>query len=200
MVKVRLVGLRVTEAVAAAPVPDNATSCGLLRALLTKWTLAVRLPVVVGVKVTATLQEALTARDEGQELTMPKSPGFVPVRVTPIPVSVAVPLLVSVSVTEAVEEPTVCEPKVIDVGANRVAPAVPVPVRLTVWGLPEALSVIERVPFLFPTAVGVKVTLNVQLAFTARAAPQVVVLAKSPLADVLLIVRLAVPLFVKVTV
>lgn len=165
-----------------------------------KWMLAVRLPVVVGVKETATLQEALTARDEGQELTMPKSPGFVPVRVTPIPVSVAVPLLVSLSVTEAVEEPTVCEPKVIDVGANKVAPAVPVPVRLTVWGLPEALSVIERVPFLVPTAVGVKVTLNVQLVFTASVAPQVVVLAKSPLADVLLIVRLAVPLLVRVTV
>jgi hypothetical protein len=51
----------------------------------------------------------------------------------------------------------------------------PAPVRLTLCGLPVALSVIVIVPGWLPTAVGVKVTLMEQLAPGATEAPQVLV-------------------------
>ena len=57
----------------------------------------------------------------------------------------------------------------------------PVPVRLAVRGLPVALSVMVTVALRVPAAVGLKVTLMVQLAPTARLVPQVLVEAKSPL-------------------
>ena len=47
-----------------------------------------------------------------------------------------------------------------------------VPVRLTVWGLPVALSVRVTAALRTPLAVGVKVTLIVQLAPAATLAPQ----------------------------
>jgi hypothetical protein len=52
-------------------------------------------------------------------------------------------------------------------------PAVPVPLRETVCGLPGALSVTERVPLRLPVALGVKVTLTVQRAPAANELPQV---------------------------
>ena len=57
---------------------------------------------------------------------------------------------------------------------------VPVPLRLTLWGLVGSESL--RVTFAdrVPAAVGVNVTLRVQLAPDATLAPQVFVCAKSP--------------------
>ena len=57
---------------------------------------------------------------------------------------------------------------------------VPVPARLTCCGLPPALSVMFKVAERLPLAVGVKVTLNVQLAPAPNATPQLLVCAKSP--------------------
>ena len=51
----------------------------------------------------------------------------------------------------------------------------PVPERLTVCGLPLALSVTISVPVREPTAVGVKVTLMAQLEFAASELPQLFV-------------------------
>jgi hypothetical protein len=69
--------------------------------------------------------------------------------------------------------------------------AAPVPVRLTAWGLPLALSVMLTEAVRLPLAVGVKVTLIVQLPPAATELPQVLVWAKSPaLAPV--IIRLAI--------
>ena len=80
----------------------------------------------------------------------------------------------------------------------------PVPVSFTVWGLLEALSVIEREALLEPVAAGVKVTLIVQLAPAATLLPQVWVCAKSPGLDPVklkpVILSVAVPLLVRVTV
>src|SRR5438105_3019414 len=59
--------------------------------------------------------------------------------------------------------------------------AVPVPVRLVVWGLLLALSVTVRVAVRVPAAVGVKVTLIVQLPPAATLVPQLLVCVKSPL-------------------
>ena len=76
---------------------------------------------------------------------------------------------------------------------------VPVPVKLTVCGLPAALSVIVSVALTVPLATGVKETEIVQLAPAATLDPQVFVCEKSLLLLLtLVIVRVAVPVFVRV--
>ncbi len=74
------------------------------------------------------------------------------------------------------------------------------PERATVCGLPEASSVTLNVPVRVPSAVGRNVTLIEHLAPAASEPPQVLVSAKSPLAEMLVIVKVALPLFVSVTV
>src|SRR2546423_662758 len=59
--------------------------------------------------------------------------------------------------------------------ASGAAPAVPVPVRAALWGLPAALSVRVSDPVRVPAAVGVNVTLMVQLATAARGEIQLLV-------------------------
>ena len=68
-------------------------------------------------------------------------------------------------------------PKARLVGERLTAPAVPVPVpeKLTVCGLPLALSVMLTAAVRLPLAAGVKVTLIVQLAPAATELPQVLV-------------------------
>lgn len=78
----------------------------------------------------------------------------------------------------------------------------PVPLRLTVWVLFATsllLSVMVSVPVRVPAAVGVKVTLIVQLAPAVTEFPHVVVCAKSPLVAMLEMVSGASPLLVNVT-
>jgi len=82
--------------------------------------------------------------------------------------------------------------------------AVPVPLKLTVCGLPLALSVSVRLPERLPVAVGVNITLITQLppAATIVLVLQLVPLAdtaKSPIAAMPVKVRDAVPLLVTVT-
>ena len=81
------------------------------------------------------------------------------------------------------------------------------PLRLMVWGLPLALSVMLIVALRLPVVVGVKVTLKSQVAFGMSVVMQlagVVVEAKSPgLVPprlIALIMSGAVPVFVSVTV
>ena len=75
--------------------------------------------------------------------------------------------------------PTTWLAKVRLVGEMLTAGAVPVPVRLTLWGLPVALSARVTAALRVPLAVGVKVTLIVQLAPAATELPQLLVCAKS---------------------
>jgi hypothetical protein len=80
----------------------------------------------------------------------------------------------------------------------------PVPAKLTVCGLLEALSVSVRLPERLPAAVGVNVTLITQLllAATGTVVLQVVPLAaiaKSPVTVMLVKLKDAVPLLVTVT-
>jgi hypothetical protein len=65
------------------------------------------------------------------------------------------------------------------VGERLAADTAPVPVRLTLWGLPLALSARVMAAVRVPLAAGVKVTLIVQLAPAATLAPQLLVWAKS---------------------
>jgi hypothetical protein len=66
-------------------------------------------------------------------------------------------------------------PKETLVGERLTTGTVPLPARLTLWGLPEALSVMLRVPLRVPVAVGLNVTLIVQLAPAASELPQLLV-------------------------
>ena len=77
---------------------------------------------------------------------------------------------------------------------------VAVPIRLTVCGVPAALSLIVNVPVRVPLAVGVKVTLSVQVDPAATPFPQLSVSAKSPLAEMLVMCNGAVPLLERFTV
>jgi hypothetical protein len=95
--------------------------------------------------------------------------------------------------------PTSCAEKVKEVGERLTTGAVPVPVRLTVCVVGLALSVMVTTPVRVPVAVGLKVTLRVQLALAARLEPQVLVWEKSPLAVMLLMLRVALPVLLRVT-
>jgi hypothetical protein len=94
--------------------------------------------------------------------------------------------------------PTCRAGKVKEVG-ERLNVATPVPVTLTVCVAGLALSVIVNVPLLEPVAVGLKVTLRVQLAPAATLEPQVWVWEKSPLAVMLVMLRAAFPVLLSVT-
>jgi hypothetical protein len=85
-------------------------------------------------------------------------------------------------------------------GVAETAKSVPFPLKETTCGLPEALSLMVTVPVRVPIVVGVKLTVIAQLALTASDVPQVLVWAKSPLATMLVIVSVAVPVLVSVIV
>ena len=70
----------------------------------------------------------------------------------------------------------------------------PVPLRRTICGLLSASSVIESVPLALPAALGLKVTLIVQLSPDARLEPlQVSVSPKSVVTAMLAMVSVVVP-------
>src|SRR5512132_4471659 len=172
-------------------------------------TLAVRLPLAVGAKVTEIVQLAPTARVLGligQVFVCPKSAAFVPAMPIELIVSAAVPVFVSVTLWGALEVPTGCWPKPRLVGDNVTAGAVatPVPLSVTVWGLPGALSATLRLAARDPAAVGVNVTEIVQLAPAASVLGHAFVCAKSPafvpVIPIELIVIAADPVFVRVAV
>ena len=75
----------------------------------------------------------------------------------------------------------------------------PVPLSAMVWGLLGPLSEILILPVWVPPAIGLKVTLIVQLAPALTLLPQVLVWEKSPLAVMLEIVSGALPVLVSVT-
>jgi hypothetical protein len=75
----------------------------------------------------------------------------------------------------------------------------PVPDIVIVWGLFVALSVIVMVPNRFPDAVGVNVTLIVQVAPAATLVGQLLTWPKSPLEVTLEITSAALPVLVSVT-
>ncbi len=90
------------------------------------------------------------------------------------------------------------------VGETVLMGAMPVPVSEAVCGLPGSESLTEIAATRVPAAVGLKLTLIVQLAPAAKLAPQVVVLVKSPafapVMEILLIVTVVMPTLVSVVV
>lgn len=110
--------------------------------------------------------------------------------------------MVSVTVCDALVVPTACAvAKVTLVGASVAIGAVtPVPVRDITCGLLGALSVIVTEPNAPPAAVGVNVTLMVQIPCGATGKLQVSASAKGAGAAIEVTVRFAVPVLVTVTV
>jgi len=157
-----------------APVPVRVTLCGLPEALSVTLKVPVRVPEAVGVNVTLMLQFPPPANELPQLLVWPKSP----LAAIPVMVSAVLPVLERVTVCAALVELIVWLANVSEVGetlATGVPAAAPVPVRLTVCGLPEALSVTLKVPVRVPAAVGVNFTLMLQFPPAAKELPHVLV-------------------------
>ena len=93
----------------------------------------------------------------------------------PVMVSGVVPRLVRVMVLAGLLTPIATVPKLKLVGTSLAV--VPIPVSDTECGLPLALSVILNDAVRVPEAVGLKVTLKVQLAPVASEVPHVLVCA-----------------------
>ena len=91
----------------------------------------------------------------------------------PVIVSVVVPTLVSVTVFAALIIPMATVPKLKLVGESFAV--VPTPLSVTFCGLPAALSVMLNAAVRVPDAVGLNLTLILQLAPAANEVPQVVV-------------------------
>jgi CRISPR/Cas system-associated exonuclease Cas4 (RecB family) len=87
----------------------------------------------------------------------------------------AAPVFVSVAACGELLVPTNWFPNDNELGDRVTVDTIPVPVKATVCGLPLALSFTVSVPVLAPVAVGVKVTLMVQVAPAATLVPQVLV-------------------------
>jgi hypothetical protein len=154
--------------------------CGLPKPVEVTVIAPVRVPAAVGVKVTVMVQVPPCASVAGQLFVCPKSP------VAAETDMLATPPLFAVSVT-------VCDALVVFViwfmnvsELDGVAPSAagitPVPLRLTVCGLLAPDEVIVIAPVRVPAAVGVNVTVIVQVAFCASVAVQLVVRPKSPVA------------------
>src|SRR5579863_5634266 len=153
-------------------------------------------PVVLGLNSRVMVQEDPAASEVGQ-LVLPVKLELLSVMLLMVRV-VAEPFF-SVKVWLALVLPSTSVPKLAVAGVSvtvPVAAAAPVPLKLAVCGLLEALSVTVRVPVAAPVAVGLKVTLIVQLLLAASEVPQLLVSAKAPLTAMLLMVMaLEVPLF-----
>jgi hypothetical protein len=156
----------------AIPVPESDTLWGLFAALSLMDSDALRAPEAVGLKVTLMLQVTPTATLAPQVLVCEKSPVLAPVSVMPAPLmsSVAVPVFCNVTVCAVLLVPTIWLAKVKLVAPSVTAGAVPVPVSATTCGLPGSGSETVMLPVRTPVAVGVKLTLMLQLAAGARVA------------------------------
>jgi len=170
--------------VAFVPVPVSVAVCGEPVALSATLSVAEKLVVDAGVKVTEIVQVASAVSVEPQVFAeMAKSVGFVPVMVTPVIVSVAVPVLVRmVEIAVAVDPTTVLGKGIVVTesdapGANK---GVPVPVSVTVCGEPVALSATLSDAEKLVAEAGVKVTEMEHVANAVSVLPQVLAeIAKS---------------------
>src|SRR2546426_433168 len=135
----------------------------------------VLLPAAEGSKKTPIVQLAPGARVLVQPLVSPKSA----LACTPVMVSGASPVLLSVTFCGRPVVPTNWLAKLRLAGDRLTTGAMPVPLRAAICGLPEALSVTTSAAERAPRALGLKVTLIVQLAPAARLVPQLLLRAKS---------------------
>ena len=190
---------------ALVAVPVSVAVCGDPAALSVTVTVALKVPVVVGEKITRIRQLPPAASELPQVFVVTKLPAPVPESAMLVIASAALPVLESVIDCPALTLPD-CVLKVSDVGeraATGAVGAVPVPVRATVCGDPVALSATESVAEKLAAEAGLKITEIVQSAPTATELPQVFVSLKSaafvPVMLMPLIASAAEPILVSVT-
>src|SRR5208283_3198933 len=158
-----------TVSVNPGPPPASDTVCGLPAALSKIFTVALSGWTANGVNVTAMVQKlpAVTCPPSPEQVVPSanvKSAMFGPVMVMLLKVSVAVPELVTVTLSVLLI-PTGTTPNVRAVGISVTAGAVPVPESATVFGLPgRSLPAMFSVALRAPVAPGAKVMATVQLA------------------------------------
>jgi|HubBroStandDraft_1064217.scaffolds.fasta_scaffold16672_1 hypothetical protein len=133
-------------------------------------------PLWAGSKNTPIVQFAVGATLLVQLLSVPKSAMLL---VTLETVSAAAPVLVTVSVCGSPVVPTYCAGKLMLEGDKVTEACKPTPVSGIACGLLEAPSVMVTAAFRFPPAVGVKVTVMVQLVVEGSELGQLLVSAKS---------------------
>jgi hypothetical protein len=102
--KVNVPGASVTAGTGVTPLPLKATVCGDPAALSVIVSEPLRVPVAVGVNVTAIMQFAPAATDVPQVFVSAKSPEAA----IELIVRAACPLLVSVTICAALAAPTIC--------------------------------------------------------------------------------------------
>jgi len=140
---------------------------------------ALFVPSVLGANVTLTVQVAVGASEAEQLFVCPNCVLSVPVKViaaakppvntrSVVPVLLTVTVFVSLVVTDRVPNDKIG-------GVTETIGLIPTPLTPTDVVFSAPLYAIDKLAVLAPIVVGVKVTLAVQLAFTARDAPQVVV-------------------------
>jgi len=156
------------EIVKPAPAPDRTIFCGLSEASSATVTAPARLPVVVGLNVIEIWQLPPAASDVLHVLVSPKSP----VGAIPVMLSALLPTLVKFTSWGVLVVPTFCEANVSEFGFRLAIGPSPVPARLDICGLPGAVSLIATPPVRDPAAVGVNVTLTVQLPAAGNEVPQ----------------------------
>jgi hypothetical protein len=162
----------------AVPVPLKATVCGVPDALSAIDSVAVKLPVEGGVKITEIAQLEFASSDSPQVFVWLKSAGLAPVIVLPLMLSTALPGLERVTVWALAVVPVVVMGKVRAVGENTACgtgTAVPVPCNVVVCGEPDALSAMESVAAKLAIEAGENVTDMKQEEPAASDVPQVFV-------------------------
>src|SRR5437016_2990337 len=194
---------------AAVPFPLSVMICGLPPALSASDSVPVRAPEAVGVKVTLMVQFAPAAKVAGlvgQALAPVLVAAKSPEGANELIVKAAVPVFVSVTVIGVLVVASGWLPKPRLVGANPTPGAVPFPLIVLRCALPTLFPYTTLFRSRAPEAVGVKVTLMVQVPPAAKVAglmgqalAPVLVAAKSPEGANELIVKAAVPVFVSVT-
>jgi hypothetical protein len=138
---------------------------------------------------------------------MVQVPVDIPVMTAPLMlqiVGVVLLLKVTASPEDAVAPTLVVVPTDRELGVKLMVPMVwetklPVPLRLTLCGLPEASLEMEIALVRVPVVVGVNVVVMVQLAPDAKLLGQSFVLAKSPSEEIFAIPRAADPVLLRVT-
>ncbi len=171
-----------------------------------------RLPVPVGVNVRITVHDPLTAIVPALTQVPPvraKSAALPPVSVKNgvARTSDALPVFETVMVIGELVVFCSWFPKITGLGESArtgTAGATPVPLNVTASGLVAALVTNTKLADLAPMLVGAKTTFSVQEPEAAKLAPQVLPLvenwlASGPVKEILVIVSVAVPVFVKTT-
>jgi hypothetical protein len=155
LANVTLDGLTVIVPDVPVPSPLNATVCGLLLAASVNASVAVRVPVAVGLNTTVApqLEEAPTLVPHVL-LVMEKSPELVPVIATLLIATAAVVVLLKVAVCDVLLEPTAVLENVKLAGFTLTPAPTPLPVSVMVCGLSLAESVNASVALRAPAAVG----------------------------------------------